>query len=103
MPVMTADTAMYNTVQMPSDARMPIGTSRCGLIASSECVEIESKPMKAKKPRGRAEHDAGDAVGHEVVARAVVDLFQRLVDADLTDHAPFLGCSYWGFVAFGGQ
>ena len=48
MPVMTAATSMYRTVQMASDARMPNGTSRCGLMASSECVLIESKPMKAK-------------------------------------------------------
>jgi hypothetical protein len=36
-------------VQTTSDAMMPMGTSRCGRTASSECVEIESKPMKAKK------------------------------------------------------
>ena len=32
-----------------SEARMPTGTSRCGRRASSACVEMESKPMKAKK------------------------------------------------------
>ncbi len=48
MPVITAETPMYSTVQRTSDARIPNGTSRCGHLASSACVEIESKPMKAK-------------------------------------------------------
>ena len=41
MPVMTAATAKYSTVQIASDDRMPIGTSRCGRLASSECVEMD--------------------------------------------------------------
>src|SRR5215475_2647571 len=45
MPVRTADTAMYNTVQMINDATMPIGTSLAGLRASSECTDTESKPI----------------------------------------------------------
>jgi hypothetical protein len=34
---------------MSSEAMMPIGTSRFGFLASSACVETESKPMYAKK------------------------------------------------------
>ena len=45
IPVSTATTAMYSTVQMMSDATIPIGTSRFGFRASSVCVETESKPM----------------------------------------------------------
>src|SRR5439155_449274 len=39
MPVSTATTAIYSTVQIKSDATMPIGTSRCGFTASSAWVE----------------------------------------------------------------
>ena len=35
----------YSTVQMTSDAMMPIGRSRCGFFASSAVVETASKPM----------------------------------------------------------
>ncbi len=49
MPVTTAATRMYKTVQTESETRMPMGTSRCGRRASSAWVEMESKPMKAKK------------------------------------------------------
>ena len=45
MPVRTAATAQYSTVQISSEAMIPIGTSRRGLRASSACVETESKPM----------------------------------------------------------
>ena len=45
MPVSTAATPMYSTVQTTSEARMAMGTSRCGFLASSECVEMASKPM----------------------------------------------------------
>jgi hypothetical protein len=45
MPVSTATTAMYRTVQMSREAMMPIGTSRCGFLASSAWVDTESKPM----------------------------------------------------------
>ncbi len=45
MPVSTAATAIYRIVQRTSDVRMPIGTSREGLRASSACVEIESNPI----------------------------------------------------------
>ena len=48
MPVMTAATPMYRTVHITSEARMAIGTSRCGRFASSACVEMASKPMYAK-------------------------------------------------------
>src|SRR5258705_12213260 len=40
---------MYRIVQSTSDVRIPIGTSREGFRASSACVEIESKPIYAKK------------------------------------------------------
>ena len=46
--MITAATATYRTVHIASDAKIPIGTSRCGRRASSECVEMESKPMNAK-------------------------------------------------------
>src|SRR2546427_446621 len=49
MPVKTADTAMYNSVQMTSDAMMPTGTSWAGFRASSEWTDTESNPMYAKK------------------------------------------------------
>ncbi len=45
MPVMTADTPKYSTEQMANELRMPMGTSRCGFLASSECVEMASNPM----------------------------------------------------------
>ena len=45
MPVMTAATPMYSTVQSTSEDRMPMGRSRSGFLASSEWVEIASKPM----------------------------------------------------------
>src|SRR5690242_12744165 len=48
-PVSTSATAKYNTVQITSDAMMPIGMSRCGLRASCAAVETASKPMNAKK------------------------------------------------------
>src|SRR3981189_3717781 len=40
---------MYRIVQSTSDVMIPIGTSREGFRASSACVEIESKPIYAKK------------------------------------------------------
>ena len=45
MPVSTADTMMYSTVQITSEPRMPIGMSRCGFLASWAAVETASKPM----------------------------------------------------------
>ena len=45
MPVSTAATAIYKTVQSVSETTMPMGTSRLGLRASSAWVETESKPM----------------------------------------------------------
>ena len=41
-------TAMYNTVQIASDDRMPIGMSRVGFLASCAAVETASNPMYAK-------------------------------------------------------
>ncbi len=49
MPVRMLATVMYRIVQMMRDAMIPIGTSRCGFFASSDCVETASKPMYAKK------------------------------------------------------
>src|SRR3954454_23356016 len=48
IPVTTSDTATYRTVQMVSEARMPIGMSRCGFLVSSAAVATMSKPMNAK-------------------------------------------------------
>ena len=45
MPVRTADTAMYRTVQMMSDKIMPRGRSFCGFLTSSAAVETASKPI----------------------------------------------------------
>ena len=45
MPVRTAATAMYNAVQISSEAMMPIGRSRCGFFASWAVVETASNPM----------------------------------------------------------
>ena len=49
MPVSTAATATYSTVQITSDAMIPIGRSRRGFFASSAVVDTASKPMYAKK------------------------------------------------------
>ena len=45
MPVITNDTAAYRIVQITREARMPIGRSRCGFLASSAVVATTSKPM----------------------------------------------------------
>ena len=45
MPVSTAATAMYNTVQTSRDKMIPIGRSRCGFFASCAVVETASNPM----------------------------------------------------------
>src|SRR5262245_45373718 len=44
-----AATMMYRTVQMSSEAMMPIGRSRCGFFASCAAVDTASNPMYAKK------------------------------------------------------
>ena len=44
MPVITAATAMYSTVQTASVMKMPIGRSRWGLRASAALVDTVSKP-----------------------------------------------------------
>ena len=49
MPVTTRDTDTYRAVQMPREARIPIGMSRWGSLVSSAAVATMSKPMKAKK------------------------------------------------------
>ena len=49
IPVSTAATRMYSSVQMKSDPRMPSGKSRAGSLTSSAAVETASKPMYAKK------------------------------------------------------
>src|SRR3546814_3341547 len=49
MPCSSSETAMYSTVQVASEPRMPIGRSRCGLRVSSATVETASKPRYAKK------------------------------------------------------
>ena len=49
MPVSTAATAIYKTVQISKEAMMPIGKSRCGFLASCAVVETASNPMYAKK------------------------------------------------------
>ena len=49
IPVRTADTRMYNTVQTSSEVMIPIGRSRCGFFASCAVVETASNPMYAKK------------------------------------------------------
>ena len=46
---MTAVTAMYKSVQMASDAMMPMGMSRAGFFVSSAAVATESTPRYAKK------------------------------------------------------
>ena len=48
IPVSTAATATYKMVQIPSEAIMPMGKSRCGFLASCAVVETASKPMYAK-------------------------------------------------------
>jgi len=45
MPVITRQTAQYSTVQISSEAMMPIGRSRCGFLASSAVVATTSNPM----------------------------------------------------------
>ena len=45
IPLRTAATDRYNTVQMTSDAMIPIGRSRLGFLASSAVVETASNPM----------------------------------------------------------
>jgi hypothetical protein len=45
MPVATADTAMYRTVQTNSEPMMPMGMSRWGFFASCAAVLTASKPM----------------------------------------------------------
>jgi hypothetical protein len=49
IPVRTATTAMYSTVQTTSDPMIPIGMSRRGFLASSAWVLTASNPMYAKK------------------------------------------------------
>ena len=49
MPVRTNATAMYSTVQIAREPRMPIGMSRCGFLASWAAVDTASNPMYAKK------------------------------------------------------
>ena len=44
-PVSARAIATYSTVQMMSDAMMPIGMSRCGFFASSDAVLTASNPM----------------------------------------------------------
>src|SRR5215831_1226853 len=44
-----AATMMYRSVQMSSEAMMPIGRSRCGFFASCAAVDTASNPMYAKK------------------------------------------------------
>ncbi len=51
MPVTTRATAQYSTVQIASEAMMPMGMSRCGFLVSSAVVATTSKPMYAKKTR----------------------------------------------------
>ena len=43
--VSTIATPLYSSVQTTSVARMPNGTSRCGLLHSSAAVETESNPI----------------------------------------------------------
>ena len=45
IPVRTSDTAMYSTVQMTSDPRMPIGMSRFGFFVSCAAVDTASNPI----------------------------------------------------------
>jgi hypothetical protein len=45
MPLRTAATARYSTVQMMSEAMMPTGRSRLGFLASSAVVDTASNPM----------------------------------------------------------
>ena len=45
IPVTTRETATYSTVQIPSDARIPMGMSRLGFLVSSAAVATMSKPM----------------------------------------------------------
>ncbi len=45
IPVSTPATAIYKTVQITSEAIMPIGKSRCGFLASCAVVETASNPM----------------------------------------------------------
>ena len=40
---------MYNTVAIPSEPIIPLGTSFCGFFTSSAAVLTASKPKKAKK------------------------------------------------------
>ena len=49
MPVITAATTMYKTVQSSREVMIPMGTSRWGFLASSAWVETESNPIYAKK------------------------------------------------------
>src|ERR1700681_4738516 len=48
MPVKIPATAIYKTVQISSDAIIPIGKSRCGFFASCAVVETASNPIYAK-------------------------------------------------------
>ena len=49
MPVNTAETAMYKTVQIINDAMMPTGTSFEGSRASSECTEPNQNQCRRRK------------------------------------------------------
>src|SRR5687768_11548480 len=49
MPVMTADSAMYSTVQINRLMMMPNGMSFAGFFVSSAAVDTASNPMYAKK------------------------------------------------------
>src|SRR5215471_11112793 len=51
IPVATAETAMYNTVQISSEPMMPIGMSRWGFLASCAAVLTASKPIYAKNTK----------------------------------------------------
>ena len=45
IPVSTAATEIYSTVQIISEAMMPMGRSRCGFLASCAVVDTASNPM----------------------------------------------------------
>jgi len=45
MPTSTAETTTYNSVQIASEPRMPMGMSRCGFFDSWAAVETVSNPM----------------------------------------------------------
>ena len=91
MPVITAATAMYSTVQSNSETRMPMGTSRCGLAGFLGVRRDRIEADEGEEHDRRPEHDARQAVGRERAADRVVDRHQPAIQADHAQQSPRAG------------